>query len=1133
MNKASRSSPGVVLSFVLCAIVLYGIPTSGLFDAAAHGGPGVAAAGRNKTGSRRPSALGARNRFEPLAGKLSQPGLRRSHTSWPLFNGAFERLSGPGRRAVLVSSGIIKAPPKTIGPERHKGKVAPEQISAGDNIRVNDPTMDTNGHTQSETSIAVNGRFIVETFNDSDFEDVSGYSYSSDGGSTFTHARMPLKLGGLNLGDGTVALGPSGEFYYSEIAFDTGSSFFNVIVGVTKSTDNGVTFSAPLDASTTASNESDFQDKPWITADRGASSPFRGNVYVSWTDFTATNGSYINVARSVDGAASFQSPVTVSPKTGKYTVQGSIPAVAPNGDLYVAYVDTGNPASASMSIVKSTDGGQTFSSPISAATLNAVNPVTGGDSVRDNSFPSMVVDKNGAVHITYDAEPVINGPDRSDVYYIRSSDGGHSFTPPARLNDDGTTTTQLFPSITAAADGTLAVKWWDRRNDPGDDSLTDVYMTMSSDGGNSFSKNFRITNHNWVFGPVEAGFAASYHGDYDGITSDGGNFYLSWSDERSGDADAFFTFIPESQSPAAGDYNISAAKLYDSLVAGNSTQFQLNTGAVNGFTATLALSAAPSIPGVTYSFTSATVGAGSPASLNVSTDPSTHSGTYLVTITAATGTSVRRTNVKLSVENPNRTTQPPVDISNTRGFTSLQSGLRVDQAGTVHLVYDDDSAVGAGGSQVFYSKSSDGGRTYSAPAVISGNSADSIEPTLAVDAAGNLYATWLDLDPVKGTARVMVSSSSDRGASFSAAVGVSPASDQAETPTIAVDKSGNIICAYIDIKSIQGLVFAARSTDGGKTFSNPGQVSGSREDASTSGLQVVFDSRGAAYLVYNDQQASIPTINLAIAGDGRQFSTATVISDPEVSTFSPAIAIDNADNIYVAFTDFFLDLVQGENAEIVVSRSCDHGATFSAAVDVSNNAGESLFPSINTDGGGNIAVAWEDTDNNLQADIFVARSVDGGATFELPINVSANPGFSVGPAAVFDNSGALVVAWTDDSSANPEILTASIGGLGGGSPDFELIPYPKQVSISGGEKGEFTVLIGRTGRFAGNVSVAAADTSAFKLSLKPNSEASSCTSVSFSFKAAKSAPVGTYHVVFSGRDDSGRVRTAIQNLVIK
>ena len=105
--------------------------------------------------------------------------------------------------------------------------------------------------------------------------------------------------------------------------------------------------------------------------------------------------------------------------------------------------------------------------------------------------------------------------------------------------------------------------------------------------------------------------------------------------------------------------------------------------------------------------------------------------------------------------------------------------------------------------------------------------------------------------------------------------------------------------------------------------------------------------------------------------------------------------------------------------------------------------------------------------------------------------------------------------------------------IGAGPSDFVLIPYQKQVSISGGAKGVLTVLIGRTGRFAGNVTVTASDTSAFKLSLKPDTQSSKCASVAFNFKAARSAPVGTYHILFSGRDDAGRVRTASLNLVIK
>ena len=217
----------------------------------------------------------------------------------------------------------------------------------------------------------------------------------------------------------------------------------------------------------------------------------------------------------------------------------------------------------------------------------------------------------------------------------------------------------------------------------------------------------------------------------------------------------------------------------------------------------------------------------------------------------------------------------------------------------------------------------------------------------------------------------------------------------------------------------------------------------------------------------------------------------------------------------------------------MVCRSCDHGATFSAPVDVSNNPGASVFPSIITDSHGNIAIAWEDTTDNQQADVFVALSSDAGVTFDRPVNLSSNPGLSTGPAAFFDNTGGLLVAWTDDSMANQDILMTSLSGIGPSASDFAITPYHGQVSISGGDRGTFTVLIGRTGGFSGNVTVSASDTSSLKISLKPDSESSTCTSVSFSFKAAKSAPVGTYHILFTGRDDLGRVRTAAMNLVIK
>src|SRR5262249_27221635 len=155
--------------------------------------------------------------------------------------------------------------------------------------------------------------------------------------------------------------------------------------------DNGATFSTPFDASTTAGNNTDQQDKEWVTVDRNETSPFKGNVYVSWTDFTATpsgqsNGSFINFARSTDRGSAYEVPQALSARDRTSVVQGSVPVVAPNGDLYVAFRDN-HSAFGGMAIKKSVDGGKTFQPETKVATVPSVSTMTGGGAVRTNSFP--------------------------------------------------------------------------------------------------------------------------------------------------------------------------------------------------------------------------------------------------------------------------------------------------------------------------------------------------------------------------------------------------------------------------------------------------------------------------------------------------------------------------------------------------------------------------------------------------------------------------------------------------------------------------------------------------------------------------------------------------------------------------
>ena len=1051
-------------------------------------------------------------------------------TSWLLERGVYDNLSSGGRVAAQYVNGI--QPKAKVHPE-----AAPRQIPAssgptspGQNVKVS-PWSGAYRATESETSIAVNGATIVESFNDS-FDinpyGLSSYAISKDGGVSFSYQQLPEADSELNLGDGVVAFGPGGELYYSEIAAGPDGVF----IGVCRALD-GVNFRTISNASTTAVNTKDFQDKPWIAVDKSPASPFKGNVYVSWTDFTHNKGAFINVAASTNSANSFHQPVAVSPKSGGQLVQGSFPAVAPNGDLYVAYFD-GGLNSGGIRIVKSTDGGATFSTPRTVAIFNPIGPMTGCESVRTNSFPSMSIDGSGNIHIVFNAQTVTPGPDRSDIYYVRSTDGGATFTAPVRVNDDQTSTSQYFPSVVATSSGTIGIKWCDRRNDPINDALTDVYMAISTTDGASFGPNFRITDNNWTYGPVEPELDYGYHGDYDGIATDGTNFYLSWSDERGGDPDAYFTFIPVNANPVQEDFNISATNLYDTAALTSSSQIELSTTATNGFSGNLTLSAR-TVTGdpLVYTFSTNPVPAGATATLTLA-------GSYgdsLITVTATSAGISRSTNLRAEFAGAS------VIATHTSGFTTLNAGLVCDSSGVAHTLFDDDTGV-AGGGKVYYEKSSDGGKTYSTPRALTDGSETSFDSALCVDSAGNLYAAWTTLSG--GSERIFVSKSSDHGATFSTPVPVTPTTQETDLARIVAGPDGSITCSYLDFSSGTTRLFAVRSGDGGASFSVPAQVSLPGEVVDTLGHSLRADSMGNAFIVYVDD-SSVPMVKFATLNGAGAFNRSAPVSDPTLPSFAPDIAVDKNGAVNVVYYSVFEAGQAAERREIMFTKSCNLGSDFCPPVNVTyvyNHPQQARFPVVAVDGNGIVYVAWEDAYQNdpfgnsfmnNEEDIFWASDGGGGVTFDplFPRDLSNNPGFSTHARLAIDPNNNVIVQWSDDSTAESDLFTAGIGGSPAVPPAFALLPRSPAVSVHRGSKVQIPVYIDRIGGFSDTVTVAAPDTSALKILMSPATLSTTCCSVTFDLKIKKRAPLGPHQLTFTGTDSHGTVVTGSASIQIE
>jgi hypothetical protein len=199
----------------------------------------------------------------------------------------------------------------------------------------------------------------------------------------------------------------------------------------------------------------------------------------------------------------------------------------------VAYLRLSS-STAEIFVAKSTNGGQSFSAPVLVAPIEAIG-FAGGTllgNFRVNSYPRIDVNPmNGNVYVVYSSNPP--GPDGSDVFFSRSVNGGTTWSPPIRVNDDATTNDQFFPDVAVNKDGVLEIIWYDRRNDP-DNLNLEIFSAQSSNGGRSFSTNRAVTSE--AFPPAPAGYdpflASTYMGDYLDIKAFGGTFLLAWGDNR-------------------------------------------------------------------------------------------------------------------------------------------------------------------------------------------------------------------------------------------------------------------------------------------------------------------------------------------------------------------------------------------------------------------------------------------------------------------------------------------------------------------------------------------------------------------------------------------------------------------------
>ena len=335
-----------------------------------------------------------------------------------------------------------------------------------------------------------------------------GWGYTSNGGTSWT---FPGVLeNNVFRSDPVTNSDETGNFFYLSLQSNVQQSFF--CDDLWRSTNGGQSW-------TLLSGErgAGGGDKQWFTIDKTAG-PGHGFQYQS-DDGINCSGGGVQFQRSTDGGVTWQSPINIP----NGPVYGTLD-VDTNGNLFIG--GEGN----TFYCVRSSNaqiGGQTPTFDRSTAVNMGGHLGSGGINPAGlDGMLFLAIDRSGGPtnnNIYMLASVVPPGRSTTDVMFVRSTDGGLTFSAPHKVNDDPVNPSKWhwFGTLSVAPNGRIDSVWLDTRN-AANNTDSQLFYSYSRDGGVTWAPNIAVSNS---FIPSEGYPNQSKIGDYITIVSDntGGN----------------------------------------------------------------------------------------------------------------------------------------------------------------------------------------------------------------------------------------------------------------------------------------------------------------------------------------------------------------------------------------------------------------------------------------------------------------------------------------------------------------------------------------------------------------------------------------------------------------------------------
>jgi Fibronectin type III domain len=330
----------------------------------------------------------------------------------------------------------------------------------------------------------------------------------------------------------------------------------------------------------------------------------------------------------------------------------------------------------------------------------------------------------------------------------------------------------------------------------------------------------------------------------------------------------------------------------------------------------------------------------------------------------------------------------PLIIPSALGFTlNAQNGIQMglDEAGHINLLWHRDLTPSSIIPNSFFSRSTDGGVTFSTPV----NPGGATSAQLVVAPNGNVTIIWFD----QTTSDLLAVSSTD-GVNFSSPITVWTAVGNPMDLTVATGSQGQIYLFWTQVVTMTNCSILASSSANGVTFSPASTISAQAGSCNQTPTALV-DSNGNVIVAWDADGASV--FFSSSTNSGATFSAPLSIPTA-AKPMSPQVTVSPDGTIYIVW-----ETGSGQS----FARSVDGGATFSPTPPTFVLGQAAVVDSCD-----NVTVLG--TGAEIRATY--QRSTDGGVTFAAPVIVS-DLNFNYEEQITIDKSGNVHMTWGVDGPA--------------------------------------------------------------------------------------------------------------------